>query len=327
MSEPNDKRPISKEGTNSKAGAAGQAPWFLEALARLQAQRGHAWLLTGMKGLRQFELAMALAASWLCEGGARLSCGHCDACHMIAAKTHPDLMVLLPETLSIELGWSLDEKTQNDIDDKKRKPSKQIKTEAVQNLIGFVQRTSARGKGLAVVIYPPEAMNHVSANALLKSLEEPAGDTRFLLATEDAHALLPTIRSRCQMLRINPETSVSLVPWQSLPTLIARGAMPSELPDAVIETPLALAQNLQKLCHDWLCVGQGAEPRFYDAGTLLASAPHIAQEQTRQTALYKLTSWSQQLNTAVRAAEHTLNANLMIESLLAQAKQAVALRG
>jgi len=50
----------------------------------------------------------------------------------------------------------------------------------------------------AVLVYPAERMNTVTANALLKTLEEPAGDTRFVLASESAHQLLPTIRSRCQ---------------------------------------------------------------------------------------------------------------------------------
>ena len=45
--------------------------------------------------------------------------------------------------------------------------------------------------------YPAEQMNHVTANALLKTLEEPPGDVRFVLASEAAHQLLPTIRSRC----------------------------------------------------------------------------------------------------------------------------------
>ncbi len=48
-----------------------------------------------------------------------------------------------------------------------------------------------------MLVYPAEQMNHVTANALLKTLEEPPGDVRFVLASEAAHQLLPTIRSRC----------------------------------------------------------------------------------------------------------------------------------
>ncbi|MBV5332102.1 DNA polymerase III subunit delta', partial [bacterium] len=63
--------------------------------------------------------------------------------------------------------------------------------------IEFSQRTNARGQGKAVLVYPAERMNHVTANALLKTLEEPPGDVKFVLATHAAHQLLPTIRSRC----------------------------------------------------------------------------------------------------------------------------------
>lgn len=337
------------------------APWLEADLGRLQAQRGHAWLVTGTAGLGQFDLAMAMAASLMCERLAKGSapqapidraCGHCDACHMMRAQSHPDLAVLLPETLSLELGWSLDEKTQDDLDDKKRKPSKQIKLEAVQDLIHFVQRTSSRGKGLVVVIYPAEAMNTIAANALLKSLEEPAGHTKFVLATEDSAALLPTIRSRCQSFVLTPpeakqaiawlalqgvdekdasvwlkaaggqpqtalamsQAMVKTALWQALPQLIAKGALPSELPAAVVQTPAALVAMLQKLCHDAVCVNLGSEPRFFESFTSTAS-------------LYKLTTWSKALNVHTRSSEHTLNAGLMIEALLAQAKQALASQG
>jgi DNA polymerase III subunit delta' len=330
------------------------APWLEVDLERLLTQRGHAWLVTGTAGLGQFELAMAMASSWLCEAitasqaTSNKACGQCDACHMVRAKSHPDLAVLLPETLSLELGWPLDEKTQADLDDKKRKPSKQIKLEAVQDLISFVQRTSSRGKGLVVVIYPAEAMNHIAANALLKSLEEPAGNTRFVLATEDSAALLPTIRSRCQSFVLTPpqvnlavawlesegvtakdanswlkaaggqpqtalamsQAMTKLSAWQDFPKLIAKGALPSELPAALTETPAVLVGALQKLCHDAICVSQGSQPRFFEE---VASA----------SSLYKLTTWSKALNVQARSSEHTLNAGLMIEALLAEAKQAM----
>jgi DNA polymerase III subunit delta' len=342
------------------------APWLNHSLQRLMAQRGHAWLVTGTSGLGQFDLSMALAASWLCESPSPdgTACSVCDACRMVQAKSHPDLTVLLPEMLSLELGYPLDEKTQSELDDKKRKPSKQIKIDAVQDLISFVQRTSSRGKGLVVVIYPAEAMNHIAANALLKSLEEPAGNSRFVLATEDSAALLPTIRSRCQSFVLTAPDSSVAVPWleaqgvaakdaavwlkaaggqpqtalamsQSLikttawldvPKLVARGAAPSEWPGGLVETPATLVAALQKLCHDWLCAGQGAAPRFFDAETLLAATPHIDKDATRQNALYKLTGWSKALNQHTKSAEHTLNAGLMIEALLAEAKQAIATR-
>src|SRR5690606_19063133 len=103
-----------------------------------------------------------------------------------------------PEAQMQQLGWPLPEKAQAELDEKKRKPSREIRVDAMRDAVEFAQRTSARGHGKVVLVYPAEQMNAVTANALLKTLEEPPGEVRFVLASEAAHQLLPTIRSRCQ---------------------------------------------------------------------------------------------------------------------------------
>lgn len=175
------------------------APWLQTQLHSLLAQRGHAWLLSGPSGLGQFELALALARAWLCEQPTgQGACGACGSCHAIAVHTHADLCVLMPETLALALGWPLDEKTQDELDSKKRKPSKEIKVDAAREAVEFTQFTRSRGTTKVVLVYPAERMNAITANTLLKTLEEPPGAVKFILATEAAHQLLPTIRSRCQ---------------------------------------------------------------------------------------------------------------------------------
>ena len=174
------------------------APWIAQQAQTLLAQRGHAWLLQGPSGLGQYPLAMILARTWLCEQPTPQGpCQNCASCHAVDVRTHADLSVLMPETDMLQLGWPLAEKAQAEIDDKKRKPSKEIRVEAMRDAIEFAQRTSARGRGKVVLLYPAERMNTVTANALLKTLEEPPGNIRFVLASEAAHQLLPTIRSRC----------------------------------------------------------------------------------------------------------------------------------
>lgn len=174
------------------------APWLQTQLESLLIQRGHAWLLSGPSGLGQFELALALAKTWLCETPtAEGACGVCGSCHAVEVHTHADLCMLLPETLSLELGWPLDEKTQDDLDAKKRKPSKEIKVDAAREAVSFTQFTRSRGDTKMVLVFPAERMNGITANTLLKTLEEPPGAVKFILATEAAHQLLPTIRSRC----------------------------------------------------------------------------------------------------------------------------------
>ncbi|NQW82250.1 MAG: DNA polymerase III subunit delta' [Polaromonas sp.] len=184
---------------NTLAERSQLAPWLQVQLESLLSQRGHAWLLSGPSGLGQFDLALALARAWLCEAPSpQGACGHCGSCHAVDVHTHADLRMLIPETLSLSLGWPLDQKTQEELDNKKRKPSKEIKVDAARQVVTFSQLTRSRGPTKVVLVFPAERMNGITANTLLKTLEEPPGEVKFILATEAAQQLLPTIRSRCQ---------------------------------------------------------------------------------------------------------------------------------
>jgi hypothetical protein len=151
------------------------APWIAVQRDALLAQRGHAWLLHGPSGLGQYALALELVRAWLCDAPTgHGACGQCASCHGVDVRTHADLCVLMPETQMLALGWPLPEKAQGEIDDKKRKPSREIRVEAMRDAVEFAQRTSARGRGKAVLVYPAEQMNHVTANALLTNCCPPS---------------------------------------------------------------------------------------------------------------------------------------------------------
>ena len=329
---------------NSEATPASPPPWIVAQTQLLLAQRGHAWLLHGPSGLGQYSLAMELARAWLCEqpgpGGA---CGTCGSCHAIDVRTHADLSVLMPETTLLELGWPLGEKAQNEIDDKKRKPSKEIRVDAMRDTVEFAQRTSARSRGKVVLVFPAEQMNNITANALLKTLEEPPGDVKFVLASESAHQLLPTIRSRClghamrwpdalasqQWLQSRgfdathaqlllkamggrPEDAAAFgasgrdpSTWAILPRAVARG-------DVTFFKDWSIAQTLDalhKLCHDLMAVQAGSTPRFFARGDLVGGVPIGA-----------LSTWAQSLSRAMRTMDHPFNAGLMLESLVGKAQ-------
>jgi DNA polymerase III subunit delta' len=322
-------------------------PWIAGQARQLLAQRGHAWLLQGPSGLGQYGLALAMARSWLCdEPSADGACGHCASCHAIDVRAHTDLCVLMPETIMLELGWPLSEKAQSDIDEKKRKPSKEIRVDAMRDAVEFAQRTSGRGRGKVVLVYPAERMNPVTANTLLKTLEEPAGDLRFVLASEAAHQLLPTIRSRClahtmawpaepealdwlQAQGVKPADAATLLgaaggrpedalafaqagrdpkTWAQLPKAMARGDA-SALADW---TPGEAVSALQKLCHDLVAVKVGGAPRFFQRADLPATS-----------SLAALTAWSRALANDARTVEHPFNAGLMLEALVSQARSAL----
>jgi DNA polymerase-3 subunit delta' len=328
------------------------APWIARQATDLLAQRGHAWLLQGPSGLGQYDLALALASAWLCEKpSAHGACGDCASCHAIAVRTHADLAVLMPETVMIELGWPLSEKAQDEIDKKTRKPSKEIRVDAMRDTVEFSQRTDARGRGKAVLVFPAERMNTITANALLKTLEEPPGDVRFVLATEAGHLLLPTIRSRCLAHTMKWPEADEALNWLSgqgvqapvaqallrsaggRPTDVLRQAESGLSPDWWAALPKAMRQGdarhlaelslaqaidaLQKLCHDLVLRQSGALPRFFDASQLPACAASVAE----------LTDWFKRLMQSARTAEHPFNAGLMLEALTADAHQTLMSKG
>jgi DNA polymerase-3 subunit delta' len=323
------------------------APWIAAQLRQLLSQRGHAWLLHGPSGLGQYTLSLSLAQAWLCDRPtADGACGQCDSCHQVAVRAHTDLVVLMPETAMLELGWPLAEKAQSELDEKKRKPSREIRIDAMRDTLEFAQRTSGRGRGKVVMVYPAERMNQVTANALLKTLEEPPGEMRFVLATEAAHQLLPTIRSRCQAHTLAWPSEAEAVGWlqeQGVPAaaapvlLRAAGGRPEDAlrlhaagvdaktwsawPKALVRgdtgmlfdwSPAEFVEALQKLCHDLVALRSGAAPRFFAPGDLPAPASVGA-----------LTAWWRQLAETSRTVDHPFNAGLMLEDLVAQARAAL----
>lgn len=328
----------------STAPGAQSAPWISQQLRALLVQRGHAWLLAGPSGLGQYELALALVSAWLCEQPSpHGACGHCASCHAIAVRTHADLCVLMPEAVMQALGWPLSEKAQAEIDSKKRKISQEIRVEAMRDAVEFAQRTSARGRGKAVLVFPAERMNVYTANALLKTLEEPPGDVKFVLASDAEHQLLPTIRSRClRHTLVWPEPAEALQ-WlqqqgvsadQAGVLLRAAGARPADalqmapvadlwrlIPKAVQHGDVGVFKDwtaaqtvdaLQKLCHDLLALKAGAEPRFFAVADLFAGGSWSG-----------LTHWAKSLRDIRRNVEHPLNAGLLQEALISQAQIAL----
>lgn len=141
-----------------------------------RSQHAHAYLLHGPQGIGKRAMAERLMARLLCQQPQGLdACGTCKSCLLLKAGSHPDNFVLEPE-----------------------EADKPIKVDQVRELVAFVVQTAQLGGRKVVLIEPVEAMNVNASNALLKSLEEPSGDTVLLLVTHQPSRLLPTIKSRCQ---------------------------------------------------------------------------------------------------------------------------------
>lgn len=326
-------------------------PW-LEAPLRQAlgaARHHHALLVHGPSGVGQFELALLLAQAWMCTSGDAAPCGECADCRLVEAHSHPDLRVLVPDALRESLGWAADEGEETgaiEVKGSRAKPSKDIRVDAVRAAIAFAQLTSARGRCKVVVLHPAERLNAVAANALLKTLEEPPGDARFVLATGDPQALHATVRSRCQPLHLALPPVEGALAWlraQGVDTpellLAVAGSQPLEalaawtegitaqaleqLPQAVRAGNAAafagwsvprVIDTLQKLCHDAMALAVGAPPRYFPA---MPAAPMRAD-------LAGLQCWARELARAARHADHPWQAPLLVESLVLQGQRAWA---
>lgn len=174
-------------------------PWQRELASQWLAERerfAHAWLIHGLAGIGKRSFALAAAASLLCEQPRQaMACGACQACHWLAAGNHPDFRRVRPEAVAHEEGDIPEESSAA-----QKNPSREIRVEQMRSLAGWFNTSTHRGGWRVAVIYPAQAMNHITANALLKVLEEPPQRTVFLLSTEAPDLLLPTIVSRCRRL-------------------------------------------------------------------------------------------------------------------------------
>lgn len=173
-------------------------PWQLgdwqHLVQQIDAQKlPHALMIAGPRGIGKRHLADALAQLLLClapvEG---TPCGKCRGCELNKSQTHPDLLWLEPE-----------------------EEGKAIKVDQVRDLTESLGKTAQQGGYKVVVIEPAEAMNANAANALLKSLEEPAANTLLVLVTHAPSAVLPTIRSRCQLRKMPMPRTEQVIHWLS----------------------------------------------------------------------------------------------------------------
>lgn len=156
--------------------------------ALLTGRIAHAYLFTGPAGVGKQATALAFAQALNCERGAgceargvesRDGCGTCRACRNIANGLHPDVQVIEPDGST-------------------------VKIEQIRALEADAALVSYEAQWKVFILVSAEKMTEQAANALLKTLEEPAKGTVFILLTSTVSALLPTIVSRCQIVTFFP---------------------------------------------------------------------------------------------------------------------------
>lgn len=241
-------------------------PWHQEEMQRLfdqyrQGRLPHALLLAGTAGIGKQRLAQSLAQTLLCSNPAgALACGQCDACHLSAAGTHPDLHTLAPEG-----------------------DSRVIKIDQVRRLVDFCSRTAHYNGARVALIAPAEALNRNAQNALLKTLEEPGEGLVLILVSHQPSLLLATVRSRCQQRQLPLPAGPAALQWlipqvgeQEAAALLA-AAQGAPLRAAALQDAEWFAAR-QRLVEQLVAVAQGRVSPTQGAQVLAAFEPRILAE-------------------------------------------------
>lgn len=134
----------------------------------------HAWLITGPPGSGRSNAARAFAAALQCPDA---GCGHCQDCRTVLAGTHPDVTTVATQKVTI----SIDE---------------------VRDLLNVAAGSPTGGKWRIIIVEDADRMTERTSNVLLKSIEEPAARTVWLLCAPSPHDVIVTIRSRCRPLQL-----------------------------------------------------------------------------------------------------------------------------
>lgn len=157
------------------------------------AKLAHAYIAASMNANTRAELGRTLAAAMLCEDDAapQKPCGHCRACRKTLLGIHPDVITVAPG-----------------LDSQGRK-RREMTVDQVRAVAATAAVMPNEGRRKAYVIEDADTMNTQAQNALLKLLEEPPESAAFILEAANASLLLPTVRSRCEMIRANADAEAS----------------------------------------------------------------------------------------------------------------------
>ena len=228
-----------------------------------------------------------------------------------------------------------------------KKASQYITVAQVRELSDFVNLTTHRNGFRIVLVNPAESMNVHAANALLKTLEEPPANTLFILVAHQLQRLLPTVRSRCQMINMPLPAPAVASEWlreqgvAGLECLMQAGGAPLAALDLsdedyqyqrgqIIEMlgtpermdPLMMAEQgeklglasmvgwLQQWVYDLISLNLLGRPRFQrePSSSMIRLANAIN--------LIELFKFQQELSVVQRTLQHPLNARLLLEQLL-----------
>lgn len=204
------------------------AQWQAVSAALKQQRLAHALLLVGPRGIGKRHFTSILAQALLCRHPAddRLPCGRCQPCMLVDANTHPDHFRL-----------------------ERSEDSKVLKVDDLREFNRKVFLTPQLGQGSVGIIDPVDGLNRSSANALLKSLEEPPRGAHILLVGERWMGLPATLRSRCLLIRFDvpaPDTARAWLGLQPADAVEWEALRERFMPDT--DAHRELAEGMAALC-------------------------------------------------------------------------------
>jgi DNA polymerase-3 subunit delta' len=326
-------------------------PWQGDTWQYLNGLRSHmpnALLLKGAEGIGKFEIGLIFAQSLLCSKpiDSWMPCCQCDSCRWFEQGTHPDFRLIQPDALA-----ALEDGKEKESG---KKPSREISVDQIRELSTFANLSAHQGGYRIVLVHPAETMNTNSANALLKTLEEPTERLFFILICHKPQQLLPTILSRCLSIAVNnpnieagtswlkahkvnnPENALALAGFAPLLALqqIELGKETDEINALIaeIQTPnkfnaLAIAERLQRTapnlvvhclqqwCYDLASAKLTGRVRYFPDKLDLIS------KLSAEISSMHLLRYQGELKIAKRESFHPLNSRLQFESLFLSYRQ------
>ncbi len=229
----------------------------------------HAWLLTGPRGIGKATLAFRFARFLFAQGGDAQGLFAAPPASLLVDPAHPAFRRVASgghaDLLLIERAY----------DPKRKRRRSEIVVDDVRQIADFLHLTPAEGGWRIVIVDGADEMNRNAANALLKVLEEPSQRSLLLITAASPGRLLPTIRSRCRHLSLNPldETQVAELLQKYLPAITPDDAAGlAQLADGSIGRALDLAElggvaldrELTALLDKLPALDGGAVDRFAD---------------------------------------------------------------
>jgi DNA polymerase III delta prime subunit len=227
---------------------------------------GHAYLFCGEEGVGKFAAALDLSLALLCAGKGSVPCYECAACRKALNNSHPDLHVIFPVLVdeSHKSGSDLNQKgwefiaslvpkrikapyvplsyEDEDIDKSALHKVPAIPVEWTKEVNEGILRGAVEAERSATIFCDVDTMNPFSANAMLKTLEEPPANTYLFLTTSKPESVLPTIASRCQIVRFGHVPAANI--RSELAAALGPSADETKIKDAVYYSMGSLGRAL-----------------------------------------------------------------------------------